>query len=335
MTRRTRSWIGPLLAAGALLLLSACFQDQRQDWLRPASNIARDIGSLWNVVFWAAAAVFFLVEGALLYLLFRFRARKGDPSEPVQTHGNTRVEIAWTIAPAILLAVLTVPTVATIFAIAAEPDDPVRVNVLAKQWWWEYTYADSGVVTANELHIPVGRDIFLTLESEDVIHSYWVPKLAGKQDVVPGRTNHLTIRADEVGEFYGQCLEYCGLSHANMRLRVISHEPGDFTTWLAGQQQGPQEPRTDPEREGARLFAEGECIGCHTIEGVSEATVGPNLTHFAARGTFAGSIFDRSDENLAEWLRDPPGVKPGSKMPNLGLSEDDITALVAYLQSLE
>jgi cytochrome c oxidase subunit II len=234
---------------------------------------------------------------------------------------------------------MAIPTIATIFALAREPEGALQVTVTAHQWWWEYEYHEEGVITANELHIPAGRPVFLALESEDVIHSYWVPRLAGKIDVVPGRTNHLTIEADEPGEYHGTCAEYCGLSHANMRFRVFAHTPADYERWVQDQLAPPAEPATDLERRGLEIFSAEACVACHTVQGVSEARVGPDLTHFASRTTFAGSIFDRTDEHLAAWLRDAPGVKPGALMPrgiaDLGLSEDDIDALVAYLQSLE
>jgi cytochrome c oxidase subunit 2 len=213
------------------------------------------------------------------------------------------------------------------------------VTVTAQQWWWRYEYPGEKVVTANELHIPVGRPIFLSLESSDIIHSFWVPKLAGKQDVTPGRTNHLTIEADRPGEFFGTCVEYCGLSHANMRLRVFAQSPADFAAWLASQQRPPIEPSGGLAAKGERVFMSAPCAGCHTINGTkAQGTVGPNLTHFASRTTFAGSIFARTAGNLRRWLTDAPAEKPGSKMPagvaQMGLSQDDITALIAYLQSL-
>lgn len=303
------------------------------DTLKPAGEAARQIDGLWQLVFWAAVAVFILVEGLIVVAVLRFRASRRE-EEPQQTHGNTRVEIAWTIAPAVLLAALAVPTVGTIFALAQEPEGALHVNVTAHQWWWEYEYPEEGVVTANELHIPTERPVRLTMTSDDIIHSFWAPRLAGKQDIVPGQEEHLTISADEPGWYEGQCAEYCGLSHANMRLRVRADEPEDFEDWVASQKEAPVEPDSDLAQRGKTLFEEGQCAGCHTIEGVTQGRQGPDLTHFTDRETFAGATFDLDEENLREWLRDPPEMKPGSLMPDVGLNDEEIDALVAYLQVL-
>ena len=339
MTKRRLPLVGALaaLAVGA----AACAPNAPLDTLRPAGPAARQIDALWDLVFWAAVAVFVLVEGLIIIALIRFRQRKGDTDNPRQVHGNTPLELAWTIAPALLLGALAIPTVLTIFALAREPADPLRVDVTAQQWWWRYEYPDQKVVTANELHIPAGRPIRLALHSGDIIHSFWVPRLGGKQDVVPGRVNHLTLEADRPGEYAGTCVEYCGLSHANMRLKVFAHTPEGFERWVESQRAEAVRPRGGLAARGERIFQEQQCITCHTIrfEGSkAEGTTGPDLTHFASRTTFAGGIFERTDENLVEWLRDAPARKPGSKMPagvaSLGLTESDIEALVAYLQTL-
>ncbi len=335
----------PILVAVAsfALLAGACAPEAPLDSLRPAGPIAREIDGLWDIVFWAATAVFILVEGAIVYACLKFRHRKGDDSEPTQTHGNTPLELGWTIAPAVLLAVLAVPTVLTIFALAKDRPNQLTVDVMGQQWWWGYTYGsdDDKVVTANELHIPTGRPIRLALHSNDIIHSFWVPRLGGKQDVVPGRINHVTIQADRPGEYAGTCTEYCGLSHANMRLKVFAHDPDDFDQWMDDQREDALRPRSAKARRGERIFQQKQCVTCHTLRfdgSKAEGTIGPDLTHFASRGTFAGSIFERTDENLKLWLRDAPEVKPGSKMPSglkeMGLSEEDIDALVVYLQGL-
>ncbi|HLF70265.1 MAG TPA: cytochrome c oxidase subunit II [Actinomycetota bacterium] len=324
----------------ALVVLAACSRDAPQNFLHPIGPIAKEQDGLWRLTFGIAAAVFVIVEGLLVFSIFRFRARPHG-AEPKQTHGNTKAEIAWTIAPVLLLTFVAFPTVSAIFKLAKEPTDPLQVQVVAHQWWWEYRYEGSGVVTANELHIPVGRPVDLSLESADVIHSYWVPKLAGKQDVIPGRVNHLTIQADEPGVFEGQCAEYCGFSHANMRLRVIAETESDFESWLQSQKRSARSP-TDPlALEGQRLFLEGsfangqQCSGCHAINGTTAAgTFGPDLTHLASRTSFAGSMFEMTDDDLVAWLRDPPGRKPGSQMPNLKLTDSQIQALVAYLNAL-
>ncbi len=359
MLRSDRGRLIRLVHAGLLalaVLAWGCAKRAPLDSLEPEGHFAREIDRLFKPIFWVAVAVFVLVEGALVYALWRFRHRREGPA-PRQVHGNTRLEVAWTIAPALLLAVIAVPTVAMIFSLAERPDNAMRVEVIGHQWWWEFRYPGQDVVTANEMHIPAGRNVLVEMtsredpavaqEGEDperltggVIHSFWVPKLAGKQDVEPGRTTHLSLRADRPGIYLGTCAEFCGISHANMRFRVVAHSPERFRTWLEGQRRPAASPPPGPAAEGLEAFARSGCAGCHTINGVqignqaAQGRAGPDLTHFASRRVFAGGIFQVTDENLEAWLRNPPGKKPGARMPNLNLSEQDITNLVAYLRTL-
>lgn len=305
--------------------------------MAPEGPIARQVDRLWDLTFAIAVAVFVFVEGILLFALFRFR-QKSEHDRPVQFHHNTRLEIAWTLVPALILAGLAFPTVSTLFDLSRKPNDPLEITVTGHQWWWEYEYPGLEVVTANEMHIPINRPVYLTLRSADVIHSFWVPKLAGKQDVVPGKDLFLTIEAERPGEYRGQCAEFCGLSHANMRLKVFAHTPEDFQAWVADYKAIPPTP-VGLAAEGQRLFLEGLCAGCHTVAGTpAQAKVGPNLTGFANRSAFAGDMFENNSENLTRWLTDAPAIKPGSLMPSgkreMGLSDSDIIALVAYLQTL-
>jgi cytochrome c oxidase subunit 2 len=254
----------------------------------------------------------------------------------VQIHGSTRLEVGWTLIPALILLAIAVPTIATIFKLARKPANALNVTVTAHQWWWQYDYPELGVRTINELHMPRGRPVELTLVGADVIHSFWIPKLGGKTDVVPGRQNHMNLVGEEVGTYLGQCTEYCGLSHANMRMRAIVQTPADFQAWVDAQRQpAAPAPADGPAAQGANLFTTKGCAGCHTVRGVSNGEVGPDLTHVYSRKSFAGSMFEMSPANLSTWLRDPPGVKPGSKMPNLNLSSEEVTNLVAYLQTLK
>lgn len=321
---------------GLLTLVgTACASDAPQDYITGQNGPdAKRADELWDITFAIAVAIFFIVELLLIFTIVRFRARPGR--EAKQFHGNTKVEVILTVIPALILAALAVPTVQTIFDLSKRPDGALDVKVTARQFWWEYEYKDSGVITANEMYIPVDTPVYLTLQGEDVIHSFWVPKLAGKQDVVPGRTNQLTIQADDPGTYWGQCTEYCGLSHANMRLRVIATPQAEFEQWLSEQAQ-PAAPATDPvAAEGEKLFLQGQCINCHAVEGTdAQSRAGPDLTHFASRKTFAGALFENNTENLRAWLDDPPAVKPGAQMPDYGLSSEEIDALIAYLQSLE
>jgi len=344
--RRLLPGVGLVVLA---LMLSACGTGGAQDSLSPASERARSIDGLFTFTLIVAAVVFVLVQGAIIYTAVKFRRKKGEEPRPVkQIHGNTKLEIAWTIAPALILAGLAVPTVQTIFENAEEPVNAIEITVTGHQWWWQYDYTGLGVVTANEMHIPVGRDIALTLRADDgdVIHSFWVPRLSGKRDLVPGHENTLTISAAETGLFLGQCAEFCGLSHANMRLRVYAHEPAEFDAWVQSQLAEAAIPLATDESlraEGWQLFSSKGCTACHQINGTEAEgggpNPGPNLTHFALRDTFAGALYDSNTENLSAWLADPSEMKSmqpdlNRGMPNLGLSDDEITALVAFLQGL-
>jgi cytochrome c oxidase subunit 2 len=331
---RDRARVAAVLAVLALLA-AACASHAPQDTLKPAGPNARTIDNLINPVFIVAGVIFVLVETMAVVFVLRFRHRPEGP-EPVQIHGNTKLEVGWTLVPAVILLAVAVPTIATIFKLSRKPANALNVTVIAHQWWWEYDYPDLGVVTANELHMPVGKPVEFTLIGADVIHSFWVPKLGGKTDVVPGRRNHMNLTAGRVGTFLGQCTEYCGLSHANMRLKAIVQTPADFGAWVDAQRRpAATPPPGSPAEPGAGLFTSKGCAGCHTVEGVSTGKIGPNLTHVYSRTSFAGSMFDMSPENLRTWLHDPPGVKPGSKMPNLKLSPEDVSSLVAYLQTLK
>lgn len=325
------------LAAVSAVLLGACAKVAPQTTFEPQGPIARQINDLINPVFIVAGIVFVLVQGLVVFAVIRYRDR-GQP-EPEQIHGSTRLEIAWTLVPALILLAIAVPTIKTIFDLSQTPsEDALAVTVVGRQYWWEYQYEESGVVSANELVIPAGRAVALTLKSDDVIHSYWIPALAGKTDVIPGRVNRMTIEADAPGEFPGQCTEFCGTSHANMRNRAISLSAGDFDDWIAGQKRDAPAPLADtPAAEGLATFSSRGCGGCHTVGGVSDAKIGPNLTHLASRSTFAGAIFENNAENLTTWLKDPEAAKPGNKMiiPGAPLKPDEIEKLIAYLETLK
>ncbi len=343
------------LAIFIALIFIGCAEDAPQDFLSDqAGPNAERADDLWDITFGIAVAVFVIVEGLLVYAIIRFRAR--PDREAAQFHGNPRLEVVLTIVPALILTGLAVPTVREIFNNAREIEGALPVKVIGHQFWWEYRYDADGdgeeeVVTANELHIPVGQPIRLTLEGDvinaDVIHSFWVPRLGGTQDLIPGRINKLTLQADEPGVFLGQCKEFCGLSHANMKLRVYADEPSDFEDWLADQEEDAEPPNGPLSLEGEDLFVNGTdggqfangpaCATCHTIGGLEGAvgTLGPNLTHLASRDTFAGAMFELEEAELRDWLANPPAVKPGSRMPDLGLTGEEIDALVQYLMQLK
>ncbi|HLF26855.1 MAG TPA: cytochrome c oxidase subunit II [Anaerolineae bacterium] len=328
----------------ALILPVAVFAqpDGPPSALDPASPVSTEIANLHNLVLIIAVVIFVLVEGLLLLSALRFRRNPQVTVEPPQVHGNTRLEIAWTVAPALVVVALFVLTVRAQQSIdasaqAVDGSTPITVEVEGHQWWWEFRYPDLGITTANEMVIPVGRTMNLQVSSVDVIHSFWVPELGGKTDAIPTLTNRTWLRADAPGEYYGQCAELCGVSHAYMRLVVRAVPQAEFDAWAQGQAQNAIEP-TDPAIQAGRdVFANGPCVGCHVIRGIPQAVgqTGPDLTHFAGRPYIGAGILGHTPYNLARWLADPPGVKPGSLMPNLNLSRQDIDALVAYLESLK
>ena len=346
--RPSRRRVAAAAVAALAILAAGCARDTPQNTLDPEGPFARAVDNLIQPVFWIAAAVFVFVEGLIVYAVLRFR-RRTEEERPEQIHGSTKFELTWTVVPALILVVVGVLTVSKIFYLDRQFEESLQVDVIGHQWWWEYNYkgpnGETVVSTANELHIPVGQKVQLNLKSVDVIHNYWPPKLAGKIYAIPGRDNHMTIQADKADFYYGECAEYCGLSHANMRLRVVAEDPAAFARWmeanstdrpsktytLVGSEQ--QETATEVEK-GYTLFLQKGCSGCHAVNGVAAGVVGPNLTYFNSRATFAGSIFGNDNDNLRAWLRDPPAEKPGSLMPDLGLTEAEITSLIAYLRTL-
>ncbi len=352
--------------AVAALALTACGATP-QSALDPQGPFAERPDDLFQIVFWIAVVIFVLDQGLIIVAVVRFRDRGGDDL-PEQIHGDTRLEIVWTIIPALILAVIAVPTVQLIFELDARPEEALTVEVIGHRWWWEFEYpaealgTDEGIVTANELVIPTGRPVTLEMTAGDpgdslqraVIHSFWVPKLAGKQDAVPGRTTRLNLQTDEPGRYLGQCAEYCGLSHVNMRQRVVAKEPAAFDRWVQQQVQPAPEPEGQRAQRGRDIFMTSACASCHTIDGTeAQGQEGPDLTHLMSRREFAGATLDlyrRDDrgnftdephvENLRAWIRDPGELKPmrpdfGVGMPDTGLTDSEVDAVVEYLVQLE
>ena len=331
-----------------LVLLSGCFPATQypQTALEPTTEYGLKQQRLWEQILTPAIVVFVVVEGILLLVIWRYRARPGRVPRR-DMHGNTRLEVMWTIAPSLILAYIAVPTVVTIFEIGGPPPaDAMKVEVIGHQWWWELRYLDFNppIVTANELRVPVGRAVSLEHKSADIIHSFWVPRFGGKRDNVPGQTNIVWFHApDQPGPaegYPGQCAEFCGTSHANMRARGFADSQADFESWVRRE----QAPAAQTAGPGAQLFTGRGCIGCHQIVGINAQTpqvywesglIGPNLTHVGSRTTLAGGMFPNDREHMTAWLRDPPTMKPGSRMPNLGLNEADATALADFLLSLK
>ena len=339
----------------SLMLLASACANVPQTTVLPKTEAAREIQWLYEIIFWLAVVVFIGVQGALLYIMWRFRYREGH-ALPDQVHGNTALEIGWTIAPAVILVIMAVPTIRTIFALetpaTSSPDGsaPLVVEVVGKQWWWEFRYPEfvdaqgHPLTTANEMILPVGRTAVLNMTSDNVVHSFWVPQLMGKMDVMPNHVNQIWFTPEDPGQYFGQCAEYCGIQHANMRMNVIAMTPTDFQAWVRRQLQPVAGPPAGVSAEqaalieaGATAFQQNGCIGCHTVSAAirEEGKIGPNLAHFGSRTTLASGIRTNTRENLAHWLEDPQAIKPGNFMPNLLLRPQDVEALVAYLHSLK
>ena len=396
--RRTAR-VSAALVAGAGLFLTGCARNAPQDVFQPKGPNAQDINNLQKLVFPIAGVVGVIVLVLATYIFINFRD-KGQPI-PSQAHGKPIVEITLTVIPALILSVVGVFTFRTIFDLYETSDTEMVVNVTGQQWWWEYDYpvqADQGInapiITSGQLVIPVGTKVLLRETSRDVIHSYWIPALNGKKDAVPGRINILRIEADKPGIYAGQCTEFCGLSHANMRMEAVALSKEDFAKWVANQQKPYVKPAEGTKAaEGEAVFL-NQCVRCHQVNGQKKADgtaviaapdesvysgAAPNLSHLMSRNTFAGAMFDLLSEEcrdgvwkaksedfgaaylkgvtadclnetqLRAWLRNAPAVKPmyadpaklgptGGKyrgMPALGLSEDDIDKLVAYLLTLK
>jgi cytochrome c oxidase subunit 2 len=352
MRRLRRGVAAGVGVATAVVLAVSCGGDRNassntngQNSLRPAGPAAHKILNLFTPFFWIAVAIGIGVVGMTIFIAIRFREKPGEERNPVQVHGNTVLEVSWTIVPVLILMVMAVPTVATIFNLAKIPKgkDVVHVEVAARQWFWQYTYTDSdtGFLTANELHIPINRPVLLSLTSNNVIHSFWVPELAGKKDVVPGHPNTLTIEADRPGTFLGQCAEYCGLSHANMRLRVIAQSESDWEAWVKSQQTPLSAAKARQFNAISRVWG---CSACHSVTNRTKgadavvATIGPNLTHVGDRQAFAGDIFPMQLQYLTQWVYDAPGHKPAGSlqgwMPNFsdkGMTMEQAGQIAKYL----
>jgi cytochrome c oxidase subunit 2 len=327
---------------GAVVLAScgdSSGPNNKQNALRPAGPNARKILDLTRPFFWIAVAVGVFVTFGTIYVALRFREKPGEQRMPKQTHGNTVLEVSWTIIPAMILAVMAVPTVATIFDLARRPVGPdvVHVTVSARQWWWQFTYddKDNGIVTANELHIPVGAPVSLTLQgppacsgdgcyNNGVVHSFWIPELNGKKDVVPGRSQFLKLQADRPGTFLGQCAEYCGLSHADMRMRVIAQTPAEYQAWIQSQ----LNPKPAAVLEKGVDNAAWGCASCHSFEAKKAGAVAPNLSKLADRQAFAGDIYEMNFDNLWQWIHNAPSRKPMGNltqhMPNFSASDPTV-----------
>lgn len=351
---------------GLAALHQTVLADSPYSTISPASPQADDIHGIYKLTFWLALIVFVGVQAALIYTVLRYRRRDENEERPEQTHGNPKLEVIWTIIPAIILLVIFVPTVRTIYAQADEIENPdMVVEVYGKQWWWEIHYKEpenlDGVVTGNEIRLPQGKRVLFRFYTNNVIHSFWVPQLSGKMDLIPGHENEMAIDTENVGYFFGQCAEFCGDSHALMRFKVIIEPEEQFNQYIDDWRAGPSEASAEYVQDGdisqvPQAF--GVCLACHQVEGTNATvasegieqdpgtldapgaarTAGPNLSLFGCRTTLAAGTLTNTPENLAKWLQDPASIKPGNYMATViqegTLSEEQVQELVGYLGSL-
>jgi cytochrome c oxidase subunit 2 len=327
------------------LFASAALAQSPTSIFAPAATPAHSIFTLSMLVLSVTLAIFLTVAGLLLYALIRYRHRPGDEDrEPAQIYGSNQIELSWTVIPILIVVMLFLATTRIILRTQAipKPNTAMDVTVIGHQFWWEYRYPNLGVVTANELHIPVSdpahpTPTYLTMSSADVAHSFWVPRLAGKTDVIPNRVNTMWLDPQQAGLYLGQCAQYCGTQHAKMLLRVYAQSPADFAAW-ASQQKLPaqQDFAGNPAAaEGRAVFMRNACMNCHAISGTAATgRFGPDLTHLASRDTIASGAIQNTPQNLRAWIDNPNSMKPGSLMPPMHLNDRDLDAITAYLTQL-
>jgi cytochrome c oxidase subunit 2 len=332
----------------ALLLLNTACALQASPARTPLSNIfspaSTPANSIYHLALFVLAitgVIFVVVSGLLTYVVAKFRGRPGDDGrEPVQIYGSTQIELAWTVIPVLIVVVLFLTAARVIHGVedARRPPGAIDVTVVGHRFWWEFRYPQYGVVTANELHVPVScpekrAPTFLTLLSADVDHDFWVPRLAGKTDVIPNRINHMWIEPQKTGLYLGQCAMYCGAQHAHMLLRVYVESQQDFKRWIHEQQKFAVE---NPQvAAGRQVFLSTACINCHTIRGtVADGRFGPDLTHLMSRDTLASGTVPNSQQSLRYWIQNPSAVKPGCLMPAMNLSSQELDEVAAYLETL-
>jgi cytochrome c oxidase subunit 2 len=310
----------------------------------PDGTPAHLIYGLSTLVLSFALGIFLVVGGLLLYALIRFRHRASDANatqEPAQIYGSNQIELSWTVVPILIVVMLFLATARIIYSTerAAKPKNALEVTVIGHQFWWEYRYPTLGIVTANELHIPVSdpshpTPTYLTMSSADTNHNFWIPRLAGKMDVIPNKVNTMWIDPTSAGLYLGQCAQYCGTQHAKMLLRVYADTPAEFAAWVAHQQQPALQ--NQGAVEGQAVFQRNACISCHTVAGtVATGRFGPDLTHLASRDTIASGAVQNTSANIRKFVDDPAHFKPGALMPPMHLNDHDLDAVTAYLMTLK
>jgi cytochrome c oxidase subunit 2 len=310
----------------------------------PKGTPAHSIFGLSMLVLSITTMIFLVVGGLLLYALLRFRHRHNDANaaqEPPQIYGSNQIELSWTVIPILIVVMLFLATARVILSTqnAPKPADALDVTVIGHQFWWEYRYPKLGIVTANELHIPVSdpkhpTPTYLTMSSADTDHSFWVPRLAGKTDLIPNRVNTMWLDPETAGLYLGQCAQYCGTQHAKMLIRVYADSPADFAAWIARQQQTAVE--SSSVTDGRNVFQHTACISCHRVAGtIATGRFGPDLTHVASRDTIASGSVPNTAANLRTFIDNPANFKPGSLMPAMHLNNHDLDAVTAYLATLK
>jgi cytochrome c oxidase subunit II len=333
--------------SAALIVIAGCWKQAVADpggitnIFKPLSEPAQEIKETSILVLAICGVIFFVVAGLLVYTLIRYRHRQGDEaSEPAQVYGSNQIETAWTVLPILIVFVLILVTSRTIADVQNRkpPKGAVHSTVVGHQWWWEIRYPELGIVTANELHVPASTEgnhqpTYLKLQSADVVHSFWVPQLNGKTDLVPNRENNMWIAPTEPGTYLGNCAEYCGTQHARMLLKVVVQTRSEFEKWVKEQQQtAVEDPRAE---EGRKVFFSNSCVSCHAIRGTSAKGVfGPDLTHLMSRQTLASGAAPNSHDTLRAWIRDPQQLKVGCLMPNMQINDKEVDQIVAYLETL-
>jgi cytochrome c oxidase subunit II len=332
----------PMLCVQSPSLLSA--QLGPTSIFSPASTPADSIFGLSLFVLSVTGAIFLVVFGMLVYAAVKYRSRPGEQGEPPQVYGSDSLELAWTVIPVLIVMVLFLSSARVIHAIqdARRPDGTIEVTAVGHQFWWEYRYPQYGFVTANELHVPVSdparpTPTFLTLLSADTDHSFWVPRLAGKTELIPNHQNTTWIDPHETGVYVGQCAEYCGTQHGKMLLRVYVESRADFERWVWEQQRSaPRATGPDPDAvEGRKIFERTACINCHAVGGtVADGRFGPDLTHLMSRATLAAGAAPNTRETLRAWIENPDSLKPGSRMPAMNLGDKELDQVTAYLLTL-
>jgi cytochrome c oxidase subunit II len=333
--------VGFLLAARLCLGATPADPSQVPNIFKPESTPADSIFHLSLLVLAVTGLIFLIVFSLLVYSIVKYRRRRGDEGrEPPQVYGSNQVELAWTVIPVLIVLVLFLATARVIHSIqdAPEPHGTIDVTVIGHQFWWEFRYPGLGIVTANELHVPVSdpshpTPTFLTLLSADTDHSFWVPRLAGKTDLIPNRVNHTWIDPHETGLYLGQCAQYCGTEHAEMLLRVYVDSQEQFDRWVREQRATAVD--SSSVEAGRQIFESTACVNCHTVAGtVADGRFGPDLTHLMSRDTIASGVVPNTSANLRDWIANPDSIKPGSLMPAMQLNQKDLNALVAYLLTL-